>query len=161
MLSNVRHFFERHINVPGHADKGDLAHRLQVATAALLYEVMRMGSTLKDAERHAVIAAIEARFALTTEETAALLRLAEARAKDATDYYEFTALINQHFTAEQKEQVVEYLWQVACADREIDRFERTLVNKIADLLYVPRAAQVAARERALRVVLANGENAAG
>jgi uncharacterized tellurite resistance protein B-like protein len=156
MLSTVRHFFERHIHVSSQAEKGDLNHRLQVATAALLYEVMRMGNEFKDAERHMVTAAIEARFALTAEETAALLRRAEARAKDATDYYEFTALINQHFTAEQKEQVVEYLWQVACADREIDRFERTLVNKIADLLYVPRAAQVAARERALRVVLAGG-----
>jgi len=161
MLSNVRQFFDRHINLPGQAEKGNLDHRLQVATAALLYEVMRLGSDLKDAERHAVTAAIETRFDLTAEETAALLRLAEARAKGATDYYEFTALINRHFSAEQKEQVVEYLWQVACADREIDRFERTLVNKIADLLYVPRAAQVATRERALRFARDSGEEAAG
>jgi uncharacterized tellurite resistance protein B-like protein len=158
MLNTVRHFFERHIHASGQAEKGDLNHRLQVATAALLYEVMRMGNEFKDSERHAVTAAIEARFDLTAEETAALIRRAEARARDATDYYEFTALINEHFTAEQKEQVVEYLWQVACADREIDRFERTLVNKIADLLYVPRATQVAARERALRAILANGQS---
>jgi uncharacterized tellurite resistance protein B-like protein len=39
---------------------------------------------------------------------------------------------------------------VASADLDIDRFERTLVHKIADLLYVPRPAQIAARERALR-----------
>ena len=161
MLNNVRHFFERHIHLPGQAPEGNLNHQLQVATAALLFEVMRMGSEFKAAERHAVIAAIEARFNLSAEETGALLRLAETEAKAATDYYEFTALINQHFTAEQKEQVVEYLWQVACADHEIDRFERTLVNKIADLLYVPRAAQVAARERALRFVREGGEEAAG
>ena len=64
---------------------------------------------MKDVERHAVNAAIQSRFALTTEETAMLLRLAQAEADEAADYYQFTALINQHYSAEQKEQVVEYL----------------------------------------------------
>jgi uncharacterized tellurite resistance protein B-like protein len=123
---------------------------LQVATAALLFEVMRTDGELKEAEGHAVTAAIQKRFELSKDEAAELLRLADAEAKQATDYYQFTALINQHFTAAQKEQVVEYLWEVASADLDIDRFERTLVHKIADLLYVPRAAQIAARERALR-----------
>jgi uncharacterized tellurite resistance protein B-like protein len=123
---------------------------LQVATAALLFEVMRTDGEIKEIERHAVTAAIRARFDLTAEETATLLRLAEAEAAQATDCYQFTALINEHFDAAQKEQVIEHLWRVASADLEIDRFERTLVHKIADLLYVPRPAQIAARERALR-----------
>ena len=127
-------------------------HALQVTTAALLIEVMRSDRELKDVERQAVNAAIQSRFALTAEETATLLRLAQAEADGATDYYQFTALINQHYSAEQKEQVVEYLWQVAAADHDIDRFERTLVHKVADLLHVSRPAQIAARERALRAM---------
>jgi len=125
-------------------------HALQVATAALLIEVMRSDRELKDVERHAVTAAIQTRFELSTEETATLLRLADTEAEQATDYYQFTALINRHFTTAEKVQVVEYLWQVAAADHEIDRFERTLVHKVADLLHVSRPAQIAARERALR-----------
>lgn len=124
-------------------------HALQVTTAALLIEVMRSDREIKDVERHAVNAAIQTRFALTAQEAATLLQLAQAEADEATDYYQFTALINQHYSAEQKEQVVEYLWQVAAADHDIDRFERTLVHKVADLLHVSRPAQIAARERAL------------
>ncbi len=153
MLRSVRQFFEQHIRETGGGQADGSRHALQVATAALLIEVMRADTELKDVERHALTAAIEARFGLTPEETAALLRLAETEATQATDYYQFTALINEHFTLEQKTQVVENMWQVAAADREIDRFERTLVHKVADLLHVPRAAQIAARDRALRTAL--------
>jgi len=104
-----------------------------------------------------MIAVIHARFELTAEETAALIRLAESEAERATDYYQFTALINKHDTAAQKVQVVEHPWQVASADHELDRFELTLVHKVADLLHVPRPAQFAARKRALRRARGNPE----
>ncbi len=145
MLQNLKQFFDRHILARGREQGGDAGHALQVATAALLFEVMRMDGELKDAVRHAMTAAITSRFGLTAEETAALTRLAQEEAQQATDYYQFTALINRHYSAAQKEQVVEHMWQVAAADHEIDRFERTLVHKVADLLHVPRPAQFAAR----------------
>lgn len=150
MLNNLKQFFDQHIHPAGREEGESAHHALQVATAALLFEVMRMDRELKDVERHAMTAAIQTRFKLTPEETATLLRLAEVEAEQATDYYQFTALINKHYTPAQKEQMVEHMWQVAVADNEIDRFERTLAHKIADLLHVPRPKQIAARERALR-----------
>ena len=150
MLQNLKQFFDRHILTASREQGESSEHALQVATAALLFEVMRMDGDLKDVERHALTAAVQSRFNLTAEETATLLRLAEIEAGQATDYYQFTALINKHYTPAQKEQVIEHMWQVASADHEIDRFERTLVHKVADLLHVPRATQIAARERAMR-----------
>lgn len=153
MLHNVKQFFDRHILSTG-VDPGTADQRaLQIATAALLIETMHADGEFQEAERRAVTAAIQRQFHLSAEETESLLRLAQAAADKATDEYRFTALINEHFSAPQKEQVVEYLWQVAAADRQIDSLERTLVYKIADLLYVPRFAQIEARERALRAAL--------
>jgi uncharacterized tellurite resistance protein B-like protein len=152
MLQNVKQFFDRHI-LPGGAEPGVAAQRpLQVATAALLVEAMRADGEIKEAEHRAVSDAIREQFGLTTDEAKTLLRLAETEAEKATDYYRFTTLINEHFSADQKEKMVEFLWQVVAADHEIDRFERTLVHKIGDLLYVPRFAQIEARERAIRAV---------
>lgn len=151
MLQNLKQFFDRRILSAAYKP-GDAQHALKVATAALLFEVMRMDGEFKETEQRALAATIQKCFDLTPEETATLLRLAEAEAEQATDYYQFTALINKHYTAEQKEQVIEHMWQVAAADHEIDRFERTLVHKVADLLYVPRPTQIAARERAMRAV---------
>lgn len=150
MLKNLKQFFDRNILSASREQGEGAQHALRVATAALLFETMRMDGELKEPERHALTGAIQKRFDMTPEETATLLHLAEGEAKEATDYYQFTALINRHYTPEQKEQIIENMWQVAAADHEIDRFERTLVHKIADLLHVPRPAQIAARERALR-----------
>jgi uncharacterized tellurite resistance protein B-like protein len=150
MLRNLKQYFDRHILPAGQGESENAQHALRVATAALLFEVMRTDGELKAVERDALTATIRKNFDLTSEETAQLMGLAKAEAEESADYYQFTTLINEHYTPEQKEKVVENLWQIAFADHEIDRFERTLVHKIADLLYVPRAAQIAARERALR-----------
>jgi len=147
MLNKVKHFFDQHI-LPG-AAAADPAHAVQVATAALLFEVMRTDGEFKDIERQAIRAAIHDQFALPPAQSAVLMQLAEREATQATDVFQFTRLIDGHFTAEQKERVVEQLWRVAFADHEIDRFERTLVHKVADLLHVPRAAQIAARDRVM------------
>lgn len=150
MLPNVKQFFDRHVLSLGAAPDTKPERPLQVATAALLIETMRADGEIKENEHAAVTAVLQRHFRLTAEETATLLRLAQAAAEKATDDYRFTALINQHLSADQKEQIVEYLWQVAAADHTIDVLERTLVYKIADLLYVPRFAQIEARERAMR-----------
>lgn len=150
MLRKLKQFFDRNILAGVRGQGESTEHALQVATAALLFETMRMNGELKDAERHAMTAAIKSRFELTAEEITTLLPLAKEEAEEATDYYQFTTLINKHYTPAQKEQIIQHMWQVASADHEIDRFERTLVHKVADLLHVLRPAQIAARERAMR-----------
>jgi uncharacterized tellurite resistance protein B-like protein len=155
MLQAIKQFFDRNILPDGQEEGKNAGHALRVATAALLFEVMRTNREIKDVERHAMTAAIQKSFDLTIEETATLTRLAEEEAEEATDYYQFTALINKHYTPAQKEKIIEHMWQVASADHEIDRFERTLVHKVADLLHVPRHAQIAARDRAMHAARHN------
>jgi len=62
MLQNLKQFFDRHILTSGREHGKSADHALQVATAALLFEVMRMDGELKEVERHAMTAAIHARF---------------------------------------------------------------------------------------------------
>jgi hypothetical protein len=78
------------------------------------------------------------------------MALAAEEARLATDYFQFTSLINRNFSAEQKVQVVEYLWQVAYADGHLDAHEQHFMRKIADLLYVSHADYVGAKQRARR-----------
>lgn len=154
MLRTIRRFFESKIE-PGRGAEEDIDHRLQVATAALLIEMIRMDSHIKEVERQAVVRAIRAKFSLTREETARLMRLAEEEARRATDYYQFTSLINRGFTPEQKERIVEHMWQVAYADGRIDKYEEHLVRKTADLLYVPHRAYITAKLRARKTAAAD------
>ncbi len=154
MLKAIKDFFEKSIRPHRPEMNVSDAHRLQVATAALLFEMMRVDQAATADERERVITALRTKFDLASEETEELLHLAEREAEGATDYYQFTSLINAGFTLEQKERVIEYLWQVAYADGEIDRYERHFARKIAELLHVPQKAFVAAKIRARRSVTA-------
>jgi len=146
MLNTIREFFERHIGAP--VAPKDERHTIELATAALLFEVVRIDGEIETRERQAVHDAVGRKFGLSSEEAATLARLAEEEVRQATDYYQFTSLINKRFTPEQKERVIELMWQVAYSDARLSAHEEHLVRKIADLLYVPHASYIAAKLRA-------------
>lgn len=149
MLNAIKEFFDKSIR-PARQGAADDNHRLRLATAALLIETMYMDYEINDEERQAVLRAVRSKFGLTAEEGDALIQLAEGEARQAVDYHQFTSLINKGYSPEQKEKVIEYLWQVAYADGHLDKYEEHWVRKIADLLYVPHSAFIQAKHRALR-----------
>lgn len=145
MLNAIRRFFDQ--NIATGTDAPPDEHRLQVATAALLAEVMRLDDQAEP-ERRAVLKAVQQRFGLSDDEAHALVDLAEAEAREAVDYYQFTSLINREFSAAQKVHVVELLWQVVYADATLSAHEHHVMRKIADLLYIPHGDYIAAKLRA-------------
>ena len=147
MLQAIQRFFDSRID-PGHRDVRQAdRHRLQVATGALLIEMMRTDTECTEGERAVVVAALRTKFELTPEETHDLVELAEAEADDSIDHYQFTALIKTGFSPEQKRKVVEYLWAVAYADEDLDKHEEHLVRKIANLIGVPHKEFIEAKLR--------------
>ena len=149
MIGTFRRLFESTVVAAGHAgEAGEREHGYHVATAALLVEMMRADSTVAPAERSAVLRALAAAFDdLTPEETRDLLARAEERADDATSLYEFTRIVNQRFDHEQKAHVVELLWRIAWADGELDKYEESLVRRIADLIHVPHSVFIRMKHR--------------
>ncbi|MFC1684343.1 TerB family tellurite resistance protein [Pseudomonadota bacterium] len=130
-------------------DEGqDTPHTLQLATTALLFEMMRMDDEMHAQEHSVIKKSIQEKFELSASETAHLLELAQAEAEGATDYHQFTRLINNGFSMDQKVKVIEYLWQIAYADGDLDKYEEHLVRKIAELLYVPHQAFIATKHKA-------------
>jgi len=146
MLTAIREFFDAQIGKS--ASERDARHAIELATAALLVEVGRLDAEIDAAERAAMLRAVREKFGLSAQEAETLIGLAEAEAREATDYYQFTSLINRHFSQEQRQRVIELMWQVAYADAELSAHEQHVVRKIAGLLYVPHSAYIAAKLRA-------------
>ena len=145
MLNAIRRFFDEHIATADTPASDE--HRLQVATAALIAEVMRLDGQAEP-ERQAFLEAVRKRFSLSDDEASTLVSLAEAEAREAVDYYQFTSLVNRAFGAEQRAHIVELMWQVAYADGTLSAHEQHVMRKIADLLYVPHGDYIAAKLRA-------------
>jgi len=150
MLAAIKQFFENHI--APEKEGGDLPeHAVRLAVAALLFEMMRMDEETTDQEYETVGKILTERFELSEAETARLIALAEEEAADVTDYYQFTALINKHFSPRQKGELLEQLWRVAYADGHLDKYEEHLVRKLAELLHVPHSRFIAAKHRAVKL----------
>lgn len=149
MLDALREFFDRHMGgVAPATTKRDESHAVRLATAALLVEVVRIDSDTVPAEREAVLQAVREKFGLPPAEAEQLFDLAEQEIRQATDYYQFTSLINRHFTQQQKLRVIELMWRVAYADRGLSAHEHHLLRKVADLLHIPHGDYIAAKLRA-------------
>lgn len=137
MLKNIREFFEAYLQpASGGNNNVGAEHALRLATAALLIETSRADFNVHDHERIIVVEAVQRIFALTVQETTELVRLAEKEADDATSLYQFTSLIDRHFSVEQKRHVLEMMWRIAFADRHKDKHEEHLVRKVTDLLHL-------------------------
>ncbi|HHL45769.1 MAG TPA: TerB family tellurite resistance protein [Gammaproteobacteria bacterium] len=150
MLTSIKQFFDQYI-APRGEDEGHMSeHSLQLATAALLIEMMRMDDEVAEDERQVVRDILNSRFSLSDSETGQLMALAEEEAAGLADYYQFTSLINKNFSPPQRVKLVEHLWQVAYADGQLDKHEEHLVRKLAELLYVPHSAFIAAKHRAVK-----------
>ena len=120
-------------------------HTLELATAVLLVEVMRADPALGAEERLAVVEALRAHFRLADDELARLVELAEEKARGSNDFFQFTNVINDRFSHEQKVKMVEYMWQVAYADGTLDANENHLISKVAGLLHVTHGEYIAAK----------------
>jgi uncharacterized tellurite resistance protein B-like protein len=145
MLKAIRQFFDSRI---AGQQGDDSARGLQLATAALLLETVRADHSIDDAERSMVQRAVREKFALDEAAAGELMALAEQEVAQATDFYQFTSLVNRHFSVEQKNRVVELMWRVAYADDHLHAHERHLIRKIADLLHVTHVDYLAAQARA-------------
>lgn len=152
MIRSLQRFFNSFVEPAAADGKVDDEHALQIATAALMVEMMRIDDTISAAEREVATRVLRQRFSLDDAETAALLEIAGEQMRDAVGYHDFTSRLNKALGAEQRVKVVEYMWQVAFADGRLDAHENHLMRRIADLLHVGHGDYVAAKTRARQAV---------
>ena len=122
---------------------------LELACAALMFEVARADFAIEEVEQQAVRALLKTQFALTPEEITTVTEKATEQVDAATCLFEFTQTLNDLASIEQKRALLAMMWRVAMADNELSRYEEHLIRKVADLLYVPHSDFIAAKHSAL------------
>jgi uncharacterized tellurite resistance protein B-like protein len=145
MLNQIKLFFEQHLALP--SLDTPIEAQIQLATVALFMEMMVMDDVCQTTERSAILSLTQKCFSLTAEQVETLIASAEKKRMQAVDYYEFTSLINQQCSLEEKIQFIQSLWKIAFSDGVLDPHEEYLVRKLADLLYVPHTDFIKAKLR--------------
>ncbi len=127
--------------------EADEEMRLDLAVAVLLVEMARADHQLADTEVSTIKDILENSFGLEEEAVNQLLSQAHATAEDSVSMYEFTRVIHEGMDYAEKLRVIEMLWRVALADRDLDKYEDYLIGKLGELLYVSRGDVIRLRHR--------------
>ena len=147
MLRSLQAFFDRSVSSKDTTGL-EAAKKLRIATAALFVEMTRADFQALQVENEAVLESLQTTLDLDRGTATELLGLAQEEAEEAIELFQFTRLVDSSFTAEQKVEIVERLWQIAFSDDHLDKHEEHLVRKVADLLHVPHRDFIAAKKRA-------------
>lgn len=139
MLNKLSRFIERHLQPAGGVSSELSDHQKQLAVAALLVEVAMADHQFSEAELHNLGAILTQKFALSHDELSELINLAKNETNHATSLHQFTQLINQHCSVDEKFKLMKAMWEMAYADGNLDKYEDYIIRKVADLIYVPHS----------------------
>ena len=128
----------------------EVEHRaLELACAALMFEVARADFAVEAIEQETVTALLKDQFNLSADDVSTITEAAVEQADAATCLFEFTRTLNELASAEQKRDVLAMMWRVAMADDALSRYEEHVIRKVADLLYLPHSDFIAAKQSAM------------
>jgi uncharacterized tellurite resistance protein B-like protein len=150
MLTKLQKFFEQYLGTDTETVI-PLERRLQMAAAALMVEMLHVDEHVTAEEDEKLRQLLKQRFNLDSSEIESLIDLAHNEKHQATDYYQFTSLLNTHYSQQQKIELVEDLWQLAYADHELDKYEEHLLRRLAELLHVPHQDFIRTKHKTLKI----------
>ncbi|MCU0908626.1 MAG: TerB family tellurite resistance protein [Rhodobacteraceae bacterium] len=119
----------------------------RLALAALMVRVARADDSYTQAEATRIDRVLAALHAMSPFEAAKLRREAEELEGQAPDTVRFTRAIKDHVAIEDRDAVMEALWDVALADGTRDAEEDTLMRLVANLLGITDRDSALARQR--------------
>jgi len=135
MLGSLRNLFIAPKARP-EAEAPDAATRLELAGAALLFEVIKADHEMDDREFASIAEVLRTGSARNAGDVEELIELARRESGAATSLYEFTSLINEHCSYGEKCVLIRNMWRIAYADSQISKYEDHLIRKVSDLIYV-------------------------
>ena len=159
MINNIQRYFERHIGGTGSARNTvatDPDRRLHIAAAALLIEMARIDYSEEPEEMETISKLLQSDFGINQSEINELISLASDETDNMTSYHKFTTTINKECDVVDKTNILKLLWRIAFVDGRIDKYEEHMIRKIANLIYIPREQQVAAKRAAEKEIKNSG-----
>lgn len=148
MLNNIKIFFEKNLLPESSPLRDDSEFNAsQLALAALLIEVAEADYEDAPQEKAMILNILKTSFNLDTAKANEMIALAKEEHSQSTDYFQFTRLINDNYSAQQKIDLIENLWVIAFSDHVLDKYEEYVIRRISDLIYVSHSDFVATKLR--------------
>ena len=133
---------------PEHEDY-DPAERLKIATCVILLEVAQSDDEFSSLEKATLSAILQKEFQIHQEAVDALIQVSRRKREESIDLYQFTKIVNQQSSLQEKIRMVELAWHIIYADTELNRYEDHFVHKLARLLRLQHEDLIEAKMKVL------------
>ena len=120
-----------------------------IAACALLLEIAHADDVFTDEEKERIVRAVR-ELGVPESELREVMRLAEEERRESVDLYQFTRLVAEHFSREQRVRLMEAIWGVVYSDGVLTETENRLARRIAELLGFQHPEVQSVKERIAR-----------
>lgn len=143
-IQSIRDFFLSRVSTPVAAGRAD---PVAIAACALLLEIANSDESFSEPERQRIQRAVREDLGVAAEDVDEVVRLAEEERRESVDLYQFTRLVAENFSREQRLKLIEVIWGLVYSDGTLMAVENQLARRIAELLGFQHPEVQAVREK--------------
>ena len=109
---------------------------IELTATILAYEIARSDGDVSESERSLLYDEIKKISVKVGKKENQILEIIEEYSRNSVSFYEFINDINKDYTKEDKLRLIQFLYDVAYADRILEVSEERLIRRIADLIMI-------------------------
>ena len=109
---------------------------VELTASILAYEIARSDGDISESELSLLYDEIKKISAKVGKKEDKILEIIEEYSKNSVSFYEFINDINKEYSKEDKLSLIQFLYDVAYADKILEVSEERLIRRIADLIKI-------------------------
>lgn len=109
---------------------------IELTASILAYEIARSDGDISESELSLLYDEIKKISAKVGKKEEEILEIIEEYSKNSVSFYEFINDINKDYTKKNKLSLIQFLYDVAYADKVLEVSEERLIRRIADLIMI-------------------------
>ncbi len=131
MFNKLKSIFDKKIE-----EENEQFNTVQIAISTLMIQTAIYDGVFDEQEKSEILELIKKYFKFNEDQKLSLFKIAMKVNDDSNDMQQFTKVLNDNLSEEEKLNIIEMLWKIIISDGHIDDYENTLIRKISGLLYI-------------------------
>ena len=131
MFDKLKSIFDKKIQ-----EENEQFSTVQIAISTLMIQTAVYDGVFDEQEKSEILELIKKYFNFNEDQKLSLFKIAMKVNDDSNDMQQFTRVLNDNLSEEEKINIIEMLWKIIISDGHIDDYENALIRKISGLLYI-------------------------
>jgi len=131
MFDKLKSIFDKKIE-----EENEQFDTVQIAISTLMIQTAVYDGIFDEQEKSKILELIKKYFNFNEDQKLSLFKIAMKVNDNSNDMQQFTRVLNDNLSEEEKLNIIEMLWKIIISDGHIDDYENALIRKISGLLYI-------------------------